>query len=274
MKKRLLGIFLVVAMSASLIACGETSKENKVDVVSETETVEATPEPTVIETEEPQQEIISEEKTETVEETIVPESTDVEEAQLVEDTIESDAPTYTYTDIDATKYAKSTVNVRDLPDTSGNKVGSLSTNDEIHIDGQCNETGWYRFEYNGNVAYVSNSYLVDKKVEVSSPAETPSNGGGQSSGKHWYDGYEMYTWYDMGSYYMFIIPDNTEEASHYFNDTYYISDILKERYPDKNVTSSTGFLDRSSGGVHAIMWDTFYMKDGKPNWEKGKYLWD
>lgn len=176
MKKRLLGIFLVVAMSASLIACGETSKENKVDVVSETETVEVTPEPTVIETEEPQQEIISEEKTEIVEETIVPESTDVEEAQLVEDTIESETPAYTYTDIDVTKYAKSTVNVRDLPDTSGNKVGSLSANDEIHINGQCNETGWYRFEYNGNVAYVSNGYLVDEKVEVSSPAETPSNG--------------------------------------------------------------------------------------------------
>ena len=43
---------------------------------------------------------------------------------------------------------------------------SLSTNQEIAITGQCNETGWYRFEYNGQTAYVSNNYVSDAKIEV------------------------------------------------------------------------------------------------------------
>ncbi len=82
----------------------------------------------------------------------------------------------------ATMFAQQTVNVRDLPDTNGNKVGSLSTNDEITISGQCNETGWYRFDYNGNVAYVSNKYVGDKKVEVAAPANNNSGSGSEASG--------------------------------------------------------------------------------------------
>ena len=72
-------------------------------------------------------------------------------------------------------YAQQTVNVRDLPDTSGNKLGSLSINDEITITGQCNETGWYRFEYNGSVAYVSNKYVGENKVELQQTATPTDN---------------------------------------------------------------------------------------------------
>lgn len=81
-------------------------------------------------------------------------------------TAEGSMLTYTYTDMDATKYAKSAVNVRNMPTTDGEKLGGLSTNNEVKVTGQCNETGWYRIEYNGNVAYVSDSYLVDNKVET------------------------------------------------------------------------------------------------------------
>ena len=87
-------------------------------------------------------------------------------------TAEGTMLTYTYTDMSATKYAKQTVNVRTLPSTDGEKIGSLSTNDEITVTGQCNETGWYRFEYNGQTAYVAGNYVSDNKVEVAS-----SNGG-------------------------------------------------------------------------------------------------
>lgn len=79
-------------------------------------------------------------------------------------------PAYTYTDLSATKYAKSSVNVRDLPGTNGNKVGSLSTNQEVSVTGQCNETGWYRINLNGTTAYVSNNYLVDEKITVQAQA--------------------------------------------------------------------------------------------------------
>ena len=54
--------------------------------------------------------------------------------------------TYTFEDMDATKYAKSTVNVRSLPTSDGEKLGSLSTNDEVRVTGKCTETCWYRIE--------------------------------------------------------------------------------------------------------------------------------
>ena len=81
-------------------------------------------------------------------------------------TAEGTMLTYTFNDMSATKYAKSTVNVRNLPNTDGEKVGSLSLNQEAAVTGQCNETGWYRIEYDGNTAYVSDSYLVDNKIET------------------------------------------------------------------------------------------------------------
>ena len=74
--------------------------------------------------------------------------------------------TYTFEDMDATKFAKSTVNVRSLPTSDGEKLGGLSTNDEVKVTGKCNETGWYRIEYSDGIAYVSNDYLVDEKVVV------------------------------------------------------------------------------------------------------------
>lgn len=69
--------------------------------------------------------------------------------------------TFTYTDMNVTMYARSTVNVRDLPSTAGNKVSSLASNEQVTVTGQCNETGWYRISYNGTDAYVSNSYLTN-----------------------------------------------------------------------------------------------------------------
>lgn len=54
---------------------------------------------------------------------------------------------YTYTKMNTTMYATQTVNVRNLPNTDGEKVGSLSTNQEITVLGQCNETGWYQLPF-------------------------------------------------------------------------------------------------------------------------------
>jgi len=82
---------------------------------------------------------------------------------------------YTYTDMVQTMYAKSTVNVRDLPDTSGNKLGSLAPSQEVAVTGTCNETGWYKIDYNGSIAFVSNEYLVSEKPVA--PAKTTSSGG-------------------------------------------------------------------------------------------------
>ena len=83
--------------------------------------------------------------------------------------------TYTFEDMEATKYAKSTVNVRALPNTDGEKLGGLSTNDEVKVTGKCAETGWYRIEYSDGIAYVSDEYLVDEKVEVQASAPAASS---------------------------------------------------------------------------------------------------
>lgn len=96
-------------------------------------------------------------------------------------TAEGTQLSYTYTDMDATKYAKSSVNVRNMPGTDGEKLGALSFNQEVKVTGQCNETGWYRIEYSGETAYVSDSYLVDNKVETAKNENKSSDNGGSGN---------------------------------------------------------------------------------------------
>ena len=114
------------------------------------------------------------------------EETATEDGITVEKTTEPVVESqYTYTDMSAIMYAKSSVNVRNLPSADGEMVGALSTNQEVTVTGQCNETKWYRFEYNGSVAYVSNNYLSDTKVETQAVAQPSSNDNGtdQSQGE-------------------------------------------------------------------------------------------
>ena len=69
--------------------------------------------------------------------------------------------------MDAIMYAKQAVNVRSLPCTDGEKMGGLAYAQSVTVTGQCDETKWYRILYNGEVAYVSNNYLVaEKPVEI------------------------------------------------------------------------------------------------------------
>lgn len=67
---------------------------------------------------------------------------------------------YTYTEISETRYAKSSVNVRDLPSTDGKQLGKLGQYDKVNVTGQCNETGWYRISYKNGIGYVSSKYLI------------------------------------------------------------------------------------------------------------------
>lgn len=87
----------------------------------------------------------------------------VEETSEVESETQTEASQYTFTDLDQIMYADASVNVRDLPDIDGTKLGGLSKTQEVHVTGQCNESNWYRIEYNGVVGYVSNEYLVNEQ---------------------------------------------------------------------------------------------------------------
>jgi len=110
---------------------------------------------------------------------------------------------YTYTEMNVTMYATQTVNVRNLPNTDGEKVGSLSTNQEITVLGQCNETSWYQFELDGQTAFVSDKYLSTEKVEVASSAPAQEAAPEVSNIPRAAD-YSGGVWHNMGDYSFYI----------------------------------------------------------------------
>ena len=82
---------------------------------------------------------------------------------------------YTYSELSQTMYAKSAVNVRDLPSTDGKKIGSLKASQEITVTGKCDQTGWYRFELNNTTGYVSDKYIVSEKPVANTVVSANNN---------------------------------------------------------------------------------------------------
>ena len=175
---------MAVAMSIvlSLSACGTAGKTDSVagteSVATEsTESVENSTEAFVPEEELSTEESIEESVNETESTEIVTETQEpaADEAVIDAKTVSEDKTAgagYTYSDLGKTMYAKSTINVRSLPSTSGNRLGSLSKNQEVAVTGQCNETGWYRISYNNAEGFVSNKYLADEPVAAAASTKT------------------------------------------------------------------------------------------------------
>lgn len=167
----------ILCAALMLTACG--SKETTSNETASTETTSATAtEATSVE---------STEMTTTeaaVEPTEAPTETPAESpAPAVEPTAAPVEPTavntgYTYSELSQTMYAKSAVNVRDLPSTDGKKIGSLKASQEITVTGKCDQTGWYRFELNNTTGYVSDKYIVSEKPVSNIAANTDSNTAG------------------------------------------------------------------------------------------------
>ena len=88
---------------------------------------------------------------------------------------------YTYSELNQTMYAKSAVNVRDLPSTDGKKIGSLKASQEITVTGKCDQTGWYRFELNNTTGYVSDKYIVSEKPAVNTVAANTTTAGNSNT---------------------------------------------------------------------------------------------
>lgn len=97
---------------------------------------------------------------------------------VVKEIPEVNEPEYSYSSMNQTMYASSAVNVRNLPSTDGDRVGGLSKTQEVQVIGKCNETGWYKIEYDGEEAYVSDSYLVDEKPVQQEPVIRSNNSEG------------------------------------------------------------------------------------------------
>lgn len=152
--------------STETTSAGTTSVESTEVKTTETTVAEPTVEPAVEPTAEP-----TEAPTETA-----PAPTVEPTAEPVETTTAADAG-YTYSELNQTMYAKSAVNVRDLPSTDGKKIGSLKASQEITVTGKCEQTGWYRFDLNGTTGYVSDKYIVSEKPV----ANTVANGSNSNS---------------------------------------------------------------------------------------------
>lgn len=176
-------------------------------------------------------------------------------------TAEGSMLTYTYTDMDATKYAKSTVNVRNLPNTDGEKLGGLSTNDEVKVTGQCNETGWYRIEFDGNVAYVSDSYLVDNKVETQTAASTQSSGSTVQSSSTSEFPYQLWTMYDNGSIAWFYMTQDHNYGDNYWNAYNACHDYNRARYTvvDGQCPEFDAAVAAVTGGTNSVYPTSYYV---------------
>lgn len=74
--------------------------------------------------------------------------------------------TPSFTEVNETVYATSSVNVRSSYSTSSSVVGSLDAGDSVTRTGR-GSNGWSRVSYNGQTAYISSSYLTTEKPEES-----------------------------------------------------------------------------------------------------------
>lgn len=166
----------ILCAALMLTACGSKETTSKETASTETTSVETTP---VESTEVTTTEAATTEPTEAPTESeatpteTAPTSTvePTAEPVVTETTTAADAG-YTYSELNQTMYAKSAVNVRDLPSTDGKKIGSLKASQEIAVTGKCNQTGWYRFELNNTTGYVSDKYIVSEKPAVNTVAST------------------------------------------------------------------------------------------------------
>ena len=169
----------ILCAALMLTACG--SKETTSNETASTETTSA--------------ETTSVESTEitTTEETVAEPTVEPTEAPMESKTAPAESPApaveptaapvestavstgYTYSELSQTMYAKSAVNVRDLPNTDGKKIGSLKASQEITVTGKCDQTGWYRFEWNNTTGYVSDRYIVSEKPAANTVAAAGNN---------------------------------------------------------------------------------------------------
>lgn len=178
----------ILCAALMLTACGSKETTSNETASTETTPVTATEATSVESTEMTSTEAaVAEPTAEPAETPTESETAPTEAAPAVEPTAEpivaetttvADAG-YTYSELNQTMYAKSAVNVRDLPSTDGKKIGSLKASQEITVTGKCDQTGWYRFDWNNTTGYVSDKYIVSEKPAVNTVA---ANGSSNTAG--------------------------------------------------------------------------------------------
>lgn len=174
----------ILCAALMLTACGSKETTSNETAVTETTSVESTE---MTSTEAAVAEPTAEPAETLTESEAAPTETPAESpAPAVEPTaapVETTAVStgYTYSELNQTMYAKSAVNVRDLPSTDGKKIGSLKASQEITVTGKCDQTGWYRFDLNGTTGYVSDKYIVSEKPAVNTVAANTTTAGNSNA---------------------------------------------------------------------------------------------
>jgi hypothetical protein len=97
--------------------------------------------------------------------------------------ISTEVKTASFTEVNETVYATSTVNIRASYTTSSDKVGSLSTGGSLTRTGigTGDAEGWSRVEYNGKTCYISSSFLTTTKPTTSSSGKTTGTTSGNTN---------------------------------------------------------------------------------------------
>ncbi|MFR2793886.1 MAG: SH3 domain-containing protein [Eisenbergiella sp.] len=181
MKNKYTKIGCIILFIICVIGVILTAKYNKAEPVM------ATPETT--ETQESIAESTSVPKTESeiesTEESITETETDLETAVT-----ETEKALYTVIPIDPVKlYATANVNMRDLPDVSGNKIGSLSYGEEVTATGTVKEFNgiacyWLEVRTSkGLTGFVNGGYIVEERPNTNTntnTSQTSQTGNGQT----------------------------------------------------------------------------------------------
>lgn len=182
MKKALI-YGLSLALVFSLSACTPTQE----DAPEDTSTPEVT-EPA--DTSTPEQTAPAEpddqEPQETAETTAdtEPTETPAPETPEVETPVEAE-PTYSFTSVNETVYATTTVNIREGFSADTDKVGSLGRGQSVKRVGigTGDAEGWSQVEFNGQTAYISSDYLSLTKPAAQSSGNNSGSGGQTSQSK-------------------------------------------------------------------------------------------
>lgn len=173
-------------MFTTIQGCGQPAEEETVSVVEET--VSESVEESVSVSEEM---TASEEETiEETEESSVEETVPIETETTTEET-ETEVPTETetieevsITEMDATMYATTGVNVRESYSAESNKLRTVGIGEAVHVTGQTADGSWYRIEDTGvGEGFISAQYLSTEKPVIEQPAPadtTPSTSTGSA----------------------------------------------------------------------------------------------
>lgn len=151
-RKVLVLMAVITAMTVSVCGCGK--KDAAQEIGTELAAAEDTEQPAEADPKE-------------TEETEDTEELQIEAAVKETEEVATSQPEDSVKEMSATKYAKSTVNVRKGPSADTEKLGGLSTNQKVTVTGQA-DNGWYRIDFNGQSGFVSDQYLSDEKVTAAS----------------------------------------------------------------------------------------------------------